>query len=221
MTSSQLLWKRITVFLVYAGFSIYFTLSHSEPQGESFLNAMIDYYQAVDSYTDEGSVSVSVHHSGKLVFEQAARFRTSYTKQNRFEFEYSEKEFGNNRTIRKIESDESRTIVRFGDEIAIEKDSMESALFMLAGITNGSSLLVPSLLLKDVSRSWEAEPQDYRLIGVDTVNGKEVRVVKAETNGGSQTLWIGVAPPILLKYQGVNTRFERIYRTTIVYNVRR
>ncbi len=171
------------------------TPTASVPTATDLLNDMTTAYAKVSSYEDHGDVTTaftgSSAHTTKLFFQ------TAFVRSQRFRFEYrSDHEFrgrvlGSQRMV--IWSDFSHTYSEWTVEPGIVDDGPKLALALgaAAGVSGGSSVTIPGLLLPDVVGRLNLRPRTPIVNGPEAVDGHPCwRVTGSDHSGDPLTLWI-------------------------------
>ncbi len=195
--------------LLFVGAS--YTVQGQQPSAETIMERMASAYASCNSYVDEGEVrSVFLEPGGPRT--QIKPFSTAFVRRLAFRFEYKSRRAGYERAGYDIGGPEwDRYIIWRGTETVKSwwsitpgvknQPDLFHALGEAAGVSNLSSVTVPSLLMPELAHGSRIKSlSKLRLIGEEEVKGsKAYKIEGVDLRGNTVTVWVDAASMLLLK----------------------
>lgn len=168
---------------------------------EQILDRVISTYASADSYLDEGEVR-TLYLSPRGNHTDVKPFSTAFVRPTDFRFEFKH---------RNDEDDEWQSYVVWRDGNAVKKwwsidpgvknvETLSLAIGGATGVSSGSALAIPSLLLPDFVVKRYSSLTELKLQGEENVEGHAAYRIEGNDLGGRPlTLWIDKDSLLIVK----------------------
>lgn len=172
---------------------------------EQIMTQVISTYASCNSYLDEGEVrTVFLDPRGKRTVVKP--FATAFVRPSDFRFEFKD---------RRGEEDWERYIIwRSAEAVKTwwsidpgvkTSEDLPMAIAGATGVSSGSAVAIPSLLLPEMSGMRYETLTNLKLGGVEKVNGHDAyRIEGQDRNGAAMTLWVDKESLLIVQ------RYERV-----------
>ncbi len=166
----------------------------AKPTASEILDKVRATYANVGSYSDKGLVDTIYYDlkTGKKTNREMKPFQTYFDRAKLLKYEYAVQTIDGTKDRYVIFSDFKKTSSYWElNEKTNSNQSLESALWAAAGVSSGSSRLVPSLLL-GLSGTCEVLNLDPTVLkGSEEVAGRSCYMLSGKKCGGEEiTLWV-------------------------------
>jgi hypothetical protein len=152
------------------------------------LMRMADVYAGVRTYVDRGVVTTTFISPDQVRVSRLP-FRTAFERPDRFRYEFNDETSGDRLVIWQ-EAPPARLF--WSVRGAVETFTLPMAIAAATGISAGSALTIPRLLMPDVIESWAlTNLDDAAERGEELVDGVRCRRIDGHDTAGKLTLWIG------------------------------
>ena len=179
-------------------------------------------YAACRAYSDEGEVSTKfdIAFSKPMVY----RFSTAFVRPAAFRFEVRS---GSGNKESRYVAWKAGELEKAGWPIGVRHESIDETLLGLFGISNGSSLTVPALLLPDLfrGRGLFASLSEITLHGDEKVDGHRAFKIEAALQDDDLKFWVDANQFLILKVthkskiggfdQETTTRYHPLINTEV------
>lgn len=192
-------------------------LRAQQPSAADIMERMASAYASCRSYVDEGEVRTVFHEQGGRR-TRVKPFSTAFVRPSDFRFEYKE---------RRGEEDWNSYIVwRGADSVKTwwsvkpgvnSPTDLFSALGGAAGVSSGSAVTVPALLMPDLARGNRIKSlSGPKLLGEEEVDGRRAHKVEGlDSRNNVVTIWVDAESMLLLKvYEKVKAEKYEAETTT-------
>jgi hypothetical protein len=153
------------------------------------LELMAAQYASAASYVDEGVVTTTILQPGRREVVRRP-FSTAFERPHRFHYRFTDERNGDQLTITQ-ESPPARLTWTVGGQEQVL--SLPLAIASATGISGGSALTIPRLLMPQLIPSWAlTDLEGPAEEGTEAIEGVDCARLRGLQGGAPMTIWIGL-----------------------------